>query len=88
MVVLCRDTKYYLEDGCNASQNILVAARAHGLGACWVAGDKKPYAEKIRKMVGGPQTSKVVSLLAIGHPAEEPKKEKRPLSEVLHWGKY
>ena len=46
VVVLCKDTKYYLEDGCNASQNILVAARAHGLGACWVAGDKKPYAGK------------------------------------------
>ena len=51
VVVLCKDTKYYLEDGCNASQNILVAARAHGLGACWVAGDKKPYAEKVRRMV-------------------------------------
>jgi nitroreductase len=44
---MCKDTKYYLEDGCNASQNILVAARAHGLGSCWVAGDKKPYAEKV-----------------------------------------
>jgi len=42
VVVLCRGMKYYLEDGCNASQNILVAARAHGLGACWVAGDKNP----------------------------------------------
>ena len=88
VVVLCRDTKYYLEDGCNASQNILVAARARGLGACWVAGDKKPYAEKIRKMVGAPETHKLVSLLAIGYPAEEPEKEKRPLSEVLHWEKY
>jgi len=88
VVVLCQDTKYYLEDGCNASQNILVAARAHGLGACWVAGDKKPYTEKIRKMVGAPETCKLVSLLAIGHPAEEPEKEKRPLSEVLHWEKY
>src|SRR5271157_38226 len=37
IVVLCRDTKYYLEDGCNASQNILVAAHAHGLGSCWIA---------------------------------------------------
>jgi nitroreductase len=41
VAVLCKDTKYYLEDGCYASQNILVAARGHGLGACWVAGDKK-----------------------------------------------
>ena len=83
VVVLCRDTKYYLEDGCNASQNILVAARARGLGACWVAGDKKPYAETVRRMVGAPDGHKLVSLLAIGHPAEESEKEKRPLSEVV-----
>jgi nitroreductase len=88
VVVLCRDTKYYLEDGCNASQNILVAARAHGLGSCWVAGDKKPYAEKVRKLVGAPATHKVISLLAIGHAAGERETEKRPLSEVLHWEKY
>jgi nitroreductase len=85
VVVLCKGTKYYLEDGCNASQNMLVAARAHGLGACWVAGDKKPYAEKVRKMVGAPEGYKLISLLAIGHPAEEPHSDKRPLSEVLHW---
>jgi nitroreductase len=88
VVVLCRDTKYYLEDGCNASQNILVAAQARGLGACWVAGDKKPYAETVRRMVGAPEGCKLVSLLAIGHPAEDPVKEKRPLSEVLHWEKF
>jgi nitroreductase len=88
VVVLCKETKYYLEDGSNASQNILVAARAHGLGSCWVAGDKKPYAEKIRKMVGAPEGYKLISLLAIGHPAEQPPKDKRPLSGVLHWEKF
>jgi nitroreductase len=88
VVVLCKGTKYYLEDGCNASQNMLVAACAHGLGACWVAGDKKPYAEKIRRTVGAPDGFKLVSLLAIGHPAEESHKEKRPLAEVLHWEKF
>lgn len=88
VAVLCRHTKYYLEDGCNASQNILLAARAHGLGGCWVAGDKKPYAEKVRRMLGAPDDLRLVSLLAIGHPAEEPKKEKRPVSEVLHWEKF
>jgi len=88
VVVLCKDTKYYLEDGCNASQNILVAARAHGLGSCWVAGDKKPYAERIRKMVGAPEGYKVISLLAIGPTAEETHAEKRPLSDVLHWEKF
>jgi len=88
IVVLCRETKYYLEDGCNASENILVAARAHGLGGCWIAGDKKPYADAVRKMVGAPDGMRLVSLLAIGYAAEGPEKEKRPLKEVLHWEKW
>jgi nitroreductase len=89
VVVLCKDTKYYLEDGSNASQNILVAARAHGLGGCWVAGDKKPYAEKVARMVGAPEGYKVISLLAIGHAADQQShKDKRPLSDVLHWEKF
>ena len=88
VVVLCKDTKYYLEDGSNASQNILVAARAHGLGSCWVAGDKKPYAEKVARMVGAPEGYKLISLLPIGRPAEQPHKDKRPLSDVLHWEKF
>jgi nitroreductase len=88
VIVLCKDTKYYLEDGSSATQNILVAARAHGLGACWVAGDKKAYAERIRREVGAPEGYKVVSLVSIGHPAEQPSKTKRPLGEVIHWEKF
>ena len=88
IVVLCKDTRYYLEDGSAASQNILVAARAHGLGGCWVAGDKKAYADTVRRMVGAPEGYRVISLLAIGHPAEAPGKVKRPLSDVLHWERF
>jgi len=43
IVVFCQDTKYYLEDGCAATENILIAASGLGLSSCWVAGDKKPY---------------------------------------------
>jgi len=88
IAVLSRDTKYYLEDGSAATENILLAARAHGLGACWVAGDKKPYAPEILKIIGAPAEFKLVSLVAIGYPAEQPEKEKRPLADVLHWEKY
>ena len=88
VVVLCRDTKYYLEDGSAATQNILLAAHAHGLGACWVAGDKKPYAADICKMVGAPEGLRLVSLIPMGYPAENPAKPKRPLADVLHWDKY
>jgi len=88
VVVLCRDTKYYLEDGSAATENILLAARGHGLGACCVAGDKKPYAAEICRLVGAPQGFKLVSLISIGYPAESPEKTKRPLSDVLHWEEY
>jgi nitroreductase len=88
VVVLSRDTKYYLEDGSAATENILLAARAHGLGSCWVAGDKKPYASEICRLVGAPHGYRLISLVPIGYPAESPEKSKRPLSDVLHWEKY
>ncbi|MGA2076201.1 MAG: nitroreductase family protein [Terriglobia bacterium] len=88
VVVLCKDTKYYLEDGSAATENILLAARAHGLGSCWVAGDKKPYAVDICRLVGAPSGCRLVSLIPVGYPAETPEQPKRPLSEVLHWEKY
>ena len=88
VVVLCQDAQQSLEDGCNASQNMLLAATAHGLGACWVAGEGKPYAEAVGKEVGAPSGYKVVSLIPIGHPAESPHKPKRTLAEVLHWEKF
>jgi nitroreductase len=88
VVVLCRDTKYYLEDGSAATENILLAAHAHGLGSCWVAGDKKPYAGEIGRLVGAPQGYKLVSLIPMGYSAESPEKSKRPLSDVLRWEKY
>jgi len=88
VVVICRETQYYLEDGSAATKNILLVARAHGLGSCWVAEDKKPYAAEIRRLVGAPPGYKLISLIPIGYPAENPEKAKRPLSDVLHWEKY
>ncbi|HIE52906.1 MAG TPA: nitroreductase family protein [Armatimonadetes bacterium] len=88
IAVLCRPTKYYLEDGSAATENILLAAWAHGLGTCWVAGDKKPYASEVVRLLGAPRDYKLVSLIALGYPAEQPFTPKRPLEEVLHWERY
>jgi len=88
VAVFCRATTYYLEDGAAATQNILLAATAHGLGSCWVAGDKKGYAEEVRTLLGVPEGYKLVSLIAIGSAKPAPPRPKRPLSEVLHWEKF
>ncbi len=88
IAVFSRQTKYYLEDGCAASENILLAAHAHGLGACWVAGDKKSYAKKIRQLLGVPQEFKLITLIPLGYSEQDPKPAKRKLKDVLHWEKY
>ena len=86
IVVFCKETKYYLEDGCAATENILLAATDLGLGTCWIAGDKKPYAENVRRLLKVPEGHKLVSLVAVGHseapPATHPT---RDLAHVLHW---
>ncbi len=90
IAVFCADTKYYLEDGCSATVNILNAAAALGVGSCWIAGDKKPYCEEIAKLLGVPATLKLVSLIALGYPENKDSfklADKRTLSEVLHWEK-
>ena len=89
IVTFCKETKYFLEDGSAATQNMLVAAWGLNLGSCWVAGDKKGYAEEIRTLLGVPQGYRLISLVAVGHPAESPGGAgKRPLKEVLHWERY
>jgi len=88
IVVLCRDGKYYLEDGSAATQNLLVAARAHGLGSCWVAGDKKPYADTVRQAVGAPEGHRLVSLVPVGYTDAPSQATKRALSEVIHWERF
>jgi nitroreductase len=88
IAVITQTTKYYLEDGSAATENMLVAANAKGVGTCWVAGDKKPYAPEICRILGAPEGYKLVSLIALGYPAENPHKSKRPLADVLHWEKY
>jgi len=89
LAIFCKDTKYYLEDGSAAVENILIAAAALGLGTCWVAGDKKKYADGVRTMLGVPETHRLVALIAVGHPSRAAARPaKRSLDEVIHWETY
>jgi nitroreductase len=89
VVVVAKDVKHYLEDGSAATENVLIAAHAMGLGTCWVAGYEKQYAEPVCRLLGVPEGYKMVSIIALGHPADKPEAHgKRSLSEVLHWEKF
>lgn len=82
------DEKYWLEDGCAATMNIITAAAAHGLSTCWVAGAKKDYGHAIRELLHVPAGYNLVSLIACGHTEEEPKTTKKELEEVTFWNRY
>ncbi|MDR3745475.1 MAG: nitroreductase family protein [Acidobacteriaceae bacterium] len=88
VLVFSRESGCALEDCCAATENLLIAAEAHGLGACWVAGTGQPYAPAVAQAFGAPASHQLISLVSVGHPAEQPTIEKRPLMEVLHWERF
>lgn len=88
LAVFCGPTEFWVEDGCAATENALLAARAHGLGTCWVGGYQTPYANQVRELLGVPAELHLVSLIALGYPAEEPSVDKKPLADVLRWERY
>jgi len=91
IAIFSTDTKYYLEDGCAATENILLAATAQGLASCWVAGDKKPYCGQINELLNAPASFKLISLISLGYPntnAVFHEAEKRNLESMIHWEKF
>lgn len=89
IVVVSQKSEYYLEDGSAATENILLAARAYGIGSCWIAGDKKHYSAPILKYLGAPMGYKLVSVVPLGYCREFPEApNKRELNSVLHWEKF
>ncbi|MGD8628432.1 MAG: nitroreductase family protein [bacterium] len=89
VAVFAREGDFCVEDGSAATENILVAARALGLGTCWVASYRKQHSRPVAELLGVPAGLLLITLIALGYPAQEVEPHgKRELSEVLHWEKY
>jgi nitroreductase len=79
---------YYLEDCCAATENLILALQAHGVSSCWVAGEKKEYAEPVRKLLGVPGSHTLVSLVAAGLPAEVTAVGKKELKKIIFFNTF
>jgi len=88
VLVLSRETQYAVEDCCAATENLLIAAAAHGLGSCWVAGTRQAYAPGVARAFGAPENRQLIAIVSFGYPAESPVIDKRTLAEVLHWERF
>ena len=90
VIVLVMDpvSRWWVEDGAAAIQNMLLACTALGYGACWVEGDALPREELFKTLLEVPTEKRVMALIPIGVAAELPTPEKKPLEKVLHWERY
>lgn len=76
-ILVCGDTTseqyggYWVQDCSAVMQNILLAARALGLGSCWCGIHSRPEREEgARKLFNLPAEISPLGLAVIGHPAE------------------
>lgn len=70
-------------DAANATENMLLAARALGYGTCWVGGFSD---KRVKRVLGLPERYRVVSLIPVGKAAEEAElPPRRPLEEMVRW---
>ncbi|MEM2906317.1 MAG: nitroreductase family protein [Candidatus Bathyarchaeia archaeon] len=77
---------YCLLDAAAATQNLLLAAHALGLGACWVGAF---HDQRVADRLMLPPSIRAIAIVPIGVPAEQRiPVGRRPLEESLHYGKY
>jgi nitroreductase len=84
-IVICGDEKisekHWVEDTCVATQNLLLAATALGLGGVWISlYPKKKHQKYVRELLDIPDHVGVLCALAVGHPPG--KKTVRPKYDV------
>ncbi|MCJ7632975.1 nitroreductase family protein [Candidatus Bathyarchaeota archaeon] len=77
---------YCLLDVAAAVQNILLAAHAVGLGACWVGAFDD---ETVRNVLNLPPEVRPIAIVTLGYPNENPPPPPRTgLKDILHTNRY
>jgi nitroreductase len=77
-----------VEDGAAATQNILLEAHSLGLGTCWIGTYGSSHEASAKKVLNIPEDERLLSVIAIGHPAETSQKARKELSELTFTDEY
>ncbi len=82
LVMTCGQPAYAV-DVAIALDHMTLAAASLDLGTCWIGAF---YEDKVKEILGVPQEVRVVALLPLGYPAEQPgPRPRKTLDEVVAW---
>lgn len=80
---------YLIQDCSAATENILIAARAKGLGSCWLGiYPRKERISGLRNLFKIPEHIIPFSLISLGYPAVEQSRVDRYKSSIIHRNKW
>ena len=80
---------YWVQDCSAASENILLAAHAYGLGAVWCG--VYPNEERIpsvKEVLGIPENVMPLNIITMGYPAENPEPKDKFKTDNIHYQKW
>jgi len=77
-----------VEDASAATENMIIAARAHGIGTCWINAHRKEHSAAVEQLLGCPTGHELVTMFSLGYPAEETRRPKKDLAEVIRWERF
>jgi nitroreductase len=72
-----------VEDGAAATQNMLLAAHAIGLGSCWIGAYGSGYEDRARQILGIPGGKRLLSLISLGYAADSGSTTRIELSKLV-----
>lgn len=87
-VVMDPGSRWWIEDGAAAVENMLIACTALGYGSCWLEGYTLLHEERFKTLLGVPREKRLLTLVPVGVAVEWPSKEKKALEEVMFWEGY
>lgn len=80
---------YIIQDCSAATQNIMLAAHAHGLGSVWLGMyPREERMEKVGKLLSIPDHILPVALISIGYPDEHKDAPDRFKTDRIHFNKF
>ncbi len=83
-----RHPKYYLSDPAIATQNLLLAAYAQGLGTCWMGVRGASFEGEIKELLDVPERMSIVCCVSMGYPDESPTSSRRAREDIVSYEKF